>query len=294
MPTNYGGLGNRPMTPRYSPALATSFYADPRNRGKKISELWASMPTFDTWEDAARGDFSVVQNPAFANLTDVGRTNLLRDVYGLSSDYKVANGSIVRAKPHQGLIAGLALGAMVAPNLLHLAGAGPGGAESIFSATTGGAPMTTAAGTGLIAPAATSGGVGMATKGFWDSPLGLSLLTSGIDAGTGLIGAGLQARANTRGADQQAQANAATLAFLERQAALDRADAMAERTRTWGQQDVDRARAMRFQDEREARLAPFRAASGARGNSLASLLTIPEQGVMYRPASRSLADLLKG
>jgi hypothetical protein len=274
-----GGIGGRPMTPAYNAGLATSFYANPANRGKKVADLWATMPRFASWEDAARGDFSRVDNPAFAHLSDEGRTNLLRDVYGLSSEYKVSNGQLVRAKPHQGLVAGLALGAMVAPNLAGLLSA-PGGA----AAATG---VGTATGT-----TAAAGGAGVAaTGGFWSSPW----LGPLIGAGTDLLGAGIASRAANRGTQAQLAQNAAAQQFLERTDARDFAEYMKERERGWRLQDEDRALERSRFDAREGRLTPYRELGAQGARTLASLLTVPQGGVLYHPPDRrNLAGLLKG
>lgn len=134
--------------------------------------------------------------------------------------------------------------------------------------------------------AGAAGGTGVgATSSFW-SPSLIGLLGTGINAATGLVGAHMQSTAADRGARDAAAANAAALAEMQREDALNRAQYLEERGRTW-----------KLQDEREARLAPFRA-SGARSyNTLSSLLTLPNGYQNGPPVSgatsrRSLSGLL--
>lgn len=266
MPTNYGGLNNRPLAPVYNPGLASSFYANPANRGKKVSELWRTMPTFSSWDEAARGDFGS-SNPAFANLTDDGRSNLLRDVYGLSSDYRVANGALVRAKPRQGLVAALTLGSMVAPNLIGMMGAGGGAGAGATAAATG-AGSEAAWLAGLAAPAtATGAGGGMTLGSILSSPL----LSTGLQAGFGAYGArqqrkGLDAQlALEMQRDQQAQRQwEAQQAFQQQQFAAQEED------RAFTRQEAERR--IRLEQEREQRQAPYRAASQAALGRLGAIL----------------------
>lgn len=147
--------------------------------------------------------------------------------------------------------------------------AGPHLASLLLPALSGGAAAAPAAASAAGSTAATTAVAPSAASGFW-SPTTIGLLNAGIGAGTQLLGAGLQSKAANRAAQMQQQSNAETLAFLREQDAKDRAQYGEERTRLWGQQDVDRARAeenrqllMQREREREARLAPFRRDSGA-------------------------------
>lgn len=263
---NYGGIGNRPMAPAYSPAIATSFYADPANRGKKVSDLWASMPTFSSWEDAARGDVSGARNPAFANLTDDGRTNVLRDVYGLSSDYKAQNGQIVRAKPHQGLVAGLSLGALIGgPALFSAFGGGAGAGAGAAAASGTGAGTAAGVGTAAGTAAATGGGLKLA------SILASPLLSTGVQAGLGVYGAKQQQKGlNSQIALEQQRDAEARRQWEAQQVMAERQFQAQEEERRFQRelQEEDR----RLRQEREARQAPYRAASQAALGRLGDML----------------------
>lgn len=261
------------MAPAYNPAIATGFYANPANRGKNVNDLWASMPTFASWEDAARGDFSGVSNPAFANLNDTGRTHMLRDVYGLSSDYKVANGAIVRAKPASWVLPSLALGAMVAPNLIGLmgAGGGAGGAGAVLGpSTSANVAATAAAGQvpaalSLAAPAAK--GAGMTLGSILSSPL----LSTGVSAGLGLYGARQQQKGlNSQLALERERDMEARRQWEAQQLFQQQQFAAQEEERAFTRQEAERR--IRLEQEREARQAPYRAASQAALGRLGALL----------------------
>lgn len=268
---NYGGQNNRPMAPVYNPAIATSFFADPANRGKKVSDLWAGMPTFTSWEDAARGDFGGVNNPAFANLTDEGRTNLLRDVYGLSSDYKTENGSIVRAKPHQGLIAGLTLGAMIAPNLLQLAWAGSGGAAGAAGGVLPSAPIPAVAHAapltlGSAAPVVTKGAT-MSLGKILSSPL----LSTGVQGAFGAYGAKQQQKGLNAQLQLEQQRDAEARRQWEAQQVMAERQFQAQEEDRRFQRELQEER-RRLDQEREGRQAPYRAASQAALGRLGAIL----------------------
>lgn len=281
MATNYGGIGGKPMAPVFNPALATSFYANPANRGKSVTDLWNTLPTFNSWEDAARGDFGS-SNPAFANLGDEGRSNLLRDVYGLSSDYKVANGAIVRAKPAQWKVAAGTLGAMIGGPLLYSALAGGGAAAGAGAAAASGAGASTAAaGAGATAAGlGTAAGTAAATGGGMTlgSVLGSPLLSAGVSGATQLYGArqaqkGLTAQMQfEREREAQAQRQwEAQQAFQQQQFAAQEEERAFQRQRAeFDQREVERRIAL--DQAREQRQAPYRAASQAALGRLGNLL----------------------
>lgn len=291
----YGGINNRPMAPTYNPAIATGFYANPANRGKKLSDLWGMMPAFNSWDDAARHDWSGAgqSNPAFANLSDDGRTNLLRSVYGLSSEYQVRNGQLVNSRPWLARNAWwLAPAAMVGGSALGaLGGAGGGAGAGAAGGVLPSSQIPAVAGSVFQAGvgAVPAGGAGVASS-FWKSPW---LISEIIGGGKDLLGAGIQARSNNRASDTAMQANAESLAFLKEQDARDFAEYQKERERLWRLQDEDRSLERSRFDAREGRLTPYRD-FGAQGvKNLAGLLTVPTGGVLYHPPNRSLAGLLR-
>jgi hypothetical protein len=159
------------------------------------------------------------------------------------------------------------------------------GAGVLSAAGVGGA----GAGAGASAPPATGGGAGVAS--FWSSPLAGQLIGGGIDAATGLIGAGMQSSAAVKAAALQQQYNQQALEFMKQQDARDFAEYLKERERGWQHQDEDRALERTRFDAREGRMTPYRDLGAQGARNLASLLTLPQGGVMRDP---SLADLLGG
>lgn len=167
-------------------------------------------------------------------------------------------------------------------------GAFTGGAALLGAPAAAGVGVAGGAGAaGAGAAGAGAGAAGMSS--FW-GPAAFKLAETGIGAGTNLIGNAMAARAANRAQQTQADSSAASLAFLKEQDARDYAEYLKERDRLWGHEDTDRMRAeemrqlgLQREREREARLTPFRdgAANGYR--QLSSLLTMPVEGVTYRP-----------
>ena len=210
----------------------------------------------------------------------------IEDVFTLPGGDTMVN---TKTSPWVKTLPWLVGGAMAAPALASLlapafAGAtGAAGAATGTTAAAGGVPsglgfggLTAAQAYGAAAPIAAK--TAAATAGFW-SPTTVGLLNAGIGAGTQLIGAGMQSKAANKAAQLQQAANAETLAFLRDQDTKDRAQYGEERSRLWGQQDVDRARAeenrqllMLREREREGRLAPFRSRDSGAYRRLSDLV----------------------
>lgn len=211
-----------------------------------------------------------------------GRDPNIEDVIQLPSGdtmVKTKTHPLVKALPW------LVGGAMGAPHLASLlapmmAGSAAGASGAVApSVLGGGVPsglgfggLTAAQAYGATAPVVAK------TAGFW-SPTTIGLLNAGIGVGTNLIGAKMQSGAANRAAQMQQQSNADTLAFLRDQDTKDRAQYGEERSRLWGQQDVDRTRAeenrqllMLREREREGRLAPFRSRDSGAYRRLSDLV----------------------
>ena len=202
--------------------------------------------------------------------TGPGQDPNIEDVYTLPSGDTMVN---TKTSPWVKALPWLVGGAMAGPHLasLLLPALSGGAAAAPAAATAAGSTAATTAAAAVPAAAA-------ATSGFW-SPTTIGLLNAGIGTGTQLIGAKMQSSAANRAAQLQQAANAETLAFLRDQDTKDRAQYGEERSRLWGQQDVDRARAeenrqllMLREREREGRLAPFRSRDSGAYRRLSDLV----------------------
>lgn len=181
----------RPTAPNPSPAIATGLYADPANRGVDLQTLSGRLPHFTSWDEAIR-------SPALAGMSDVEKTQYLYSTYGLSQEWKVENGQLVRSDPWlarnawwlapTALVGGSALGAALGGAGTATPAAATSGVlpSSDFTALTplGGiqaAPATSAA-NALASPAASAGaaagGIGGSILHALTSKAGIGALAS--------------------------------------------------------------------------------------------------------------------
>lgn len=239
------------------------------------------------WRDAIRG---MGLNPDGPLNLSKAQQQMLAQAMGLPNDVHIDQaGNINDFHGWKGLPTAAKVGIGAAAVL------GTAGAVGAF-----GAPAAAAASTTAPSVASTVAPVVGASGGFW-TPATIGLLSSGIGAGTNLIGAKMQTNANNRALAMQNASNADSLAFLKEQDARDHAEYLAERQRLWGNEDVDRARAeegrqllLKREGEREGRLTPFREGAANGYKQLSSLLTMPPEGITYRPQRPQLADLVRG
>jgi len=193
-------------------------------RGKTADELNATMPVFESWEQA-------VASPFFAQMDDRYKTMWLQELYGLGQDRAVRDGRIVNDNHslRNGILGGIAmLGGMSA-----LGAALPSGAGAT-AGTLGGISTGAAAPGATGAVVGTAAGVGMPAH----------IVGTGINAAAQVYGANRANAASNRAADASERGNAAELAFLREQEA--------ERRRQWDADQQQQARQWAASEEERA------------------------------------------
>lgn len=247
------------------------------------------------WRDAIRG---MGLNPDGPLNLSKAQQQMLAQAMGLPNDVHIDQaGNINDFHGWKGLPTAAKVGIVGGAAALTAGAAGAFGGGAAAGAAGAGTGVGTGTAAGVGAGAA---GVAGAAGGFW-TPATIGLLSTGIGAGTNLIGAKMQTNANNRALAMQNASNADSLAFLKEQDARDHAEYLAERQRLWGNEDVDRAHAeegrqllLKREGEREGRLTPFREGAANGYKQLSSLLTVPPEGITYRPQRPQLADLVRG